>query len=120
MKCFTALHAVLLALSLSVAAPALLMAQPVKLADVAVGRLHIAQERQHQQRVFAQTEKACYRRFAVSDCLREARQSRRSALDELHRQEIVLNDEERQAKGAEALRRIDNNMSSQNPANHTP
>jgi len=88
-------------------------AQPL---DASAERARIAQQRSEQEAIFALAEVACYRRFAVSDCLRDARKSRRIALDELRRQEIVLNDEERRLKASQAVQRIQNNISQQAPA----
>lgn len=120
MRIFAVLRAVAGVVGLAVATSSLVMAQSGKPLDVPTERLRISQQRQHHEAVFSQAEVACYRRFAVSDCLREARKLRRSALDELRRQEIVLNDEERRFKGSQALQRIQNNISSQNPAGTTP
>ncbi len=92
-------------------------AQPL---DVATGRARIAQQRAEHEAVFAKAEVACYRRFAVSGCLRDARKNRRIALDELRHQEIVLNDKERRFKGEEALQRIQNNISQQAPVGTAP
>lgn len=86
-------------------------AQTPQALDASAERARIAQKRAQQDAIFAQAEPACYRRFAVSDCLRDARKKRRIALDELRRQEIVLNDEERRLKGSQALQRIQTNIS---------
>ena len=45
-------------------------------------------------------------------CLRKARTERRLTLGELRRQELVLNDMDRQAKALAALNRIQSNASS--------
>lgn len=95
-------------------------AQTLQALDVPAERARIAQQRAEQEAIFAQAEVACYRRFAVSDCLRDARKKRRIALDELRRQEIVLNDEERRRKGSQALQRIQTNISRQEPTGATP
>lgn len=95
-------------------------AQTTQALDASAERARIAQQRAEQDANFAQAEVACYRRFAVSDCLRDARKKRRVALDELRRQEIVLNDEERRLKGSQALQRIQNNISPQAPTSTSP
>lgn len=114
MRAFAIFRTMVVGLSFSAGASALVMAQSVNQLDVTGERLRISQERSYHEAVFSRVEVACYRRFGVSDCLREARKNRRNALDELRRQEIILNDEERKLKGSEALQRIQNNISSQN------
>lgn len=94
-------------------------AQPSISLDVQAERLRIATERRQYEATFADAERDCYRRFAVSDCLREARQIRRTGLDELRRQEIVLNDLERKTSGAQALQRIQQNIATEAPASPT-
>lgn len=76
-------------------------------------RQRIAAERASHEATFRQAEGQCYSRFAVSDCLREARKERRFAMDELRRQELLLNDMERKTKALEALKRIENKLATQ-------
>lgn len=73
---------------------------------IEVERARIAAARADHERVYASAEQACYQRFAVSDCLRRARAERRTVLSDLRRQELILNDLQRQAKAAAALGRI--------------
>ena len=54
-----------------------------------------------------QANAACYQKFAVNDCLRDVRAKNRLVLDALRRQEVMLNDRERQAKAIEALKNIE-------------
>jgi len=49
---------------------------------------------------------ACYQKFAVFDCQRNIRVKNRRVLDELRRQELMLNDLERRAKANNALDKI--------------
>lgn len=70
-------------------------------------RQRISAERVGHEALYQQAERLCYSRFAVSDCLRDARKERRLAMDDLRRQELLLNDMERQNKAIEALKRID-------------
>jgi len=107
-------------MSLGLWASVAVCAQTVQTLDVTAERARIAQQRAQHEAVFTNAEVACYRRFAVSDCLRDARKNRRSALDELRRQEVVLNDEERRIKGSQALQRTQNNISSESPAGVKP
>jgi alkylhydroperoxidase family enzyme len=87
--------------------------QPPQALDAEAERQHIAQERADREAVFLKAERECYSRFAVSDCLRTARKDRRLAMDELRRQELVLNDMDRQTKALEVLKRIDANLAVQ-------
>lgn len=75
--------------------------------ELARERARIRQEREAAERRFAERERACQLRFAVNDCVHEARQQRRDVLADLRRQDILLNDAERKRKAAEALRKLD-------------
>ena len=81
--------------------------------DVGAERERIGRERAASEAVYAASERVCYSRFAVSDCLSDARKVKRLTTDELRRQELVLNDMERQAKAAEALKNIEANIAAQ-------
>lgn len=81
--------------------------------DVGAERQRIAQERATSEAAYVASERVCYSRFAVSDCLSDARKKRRVVMDELRRQELVLNDLDRQIKGMEALKRIEANVAAQ-------
>ena len=70
-------------------------------------RLRIQNVRLQIQAETEQANAACYQKFAVSDCLRNVRARNRPVLDALRRQEIILNDLERQAKAIEALKKIE-------------
>lgn len=96
-----------------VLAPTLVSAQEPGALRVDAERQRIMQERAHHEAVFLQAEQACYGRFAVSDCLRQARRVRRERLDGLRRQELLVNDRDRQSKGVDALDRIQDNVSAQ-------
>lgn len=74
-------------------------------------RGRIALERGEAEARYAESEKACYAKFAVNDCLNEARARRREVLTGLRRQEVALNDAERKIKGAEKLRDVDQRQS---------
>jgi colicin import membrane protein len=58
----------------------------------------------------AKDEAACYQRFFVNACLRQARDRHRDVADDLNRQEAVLNDVERKRQGAEELRKLDDQV----------
>lgn len=102
----------------------LLAVLPVVAACLAIGPLHaqdpaqvdqerarIAAERRAADGRYAQAEEACYRRFAVNDCLNEAKIARREVLADLRRQEVSLNDAERRRKGAAQQQRLEERSS---------
>lgn len=96
-------------------APALAMAQdlarpePLQTApwQAQDERLRIQNARRQVQAEAEQANAACYQKFAVSDCLRDVRAKNRPVLDALRRQEVILNDLERQAKAIEAIKKIE-------------
>jgi len=69
-------------------------------------RERIAADRARIAEVFAEQQRGCYQRFAVNDCLREARRQQREALAVLRREEIALNAEERRRREAERMQRL--------------
>lgn len=73
----------------------------------------IQTERGHQEARYAQEEAACYRRFAVNDCLRDVRVRRRVTMEDLRRQEIAVNDVQRRQKGVEEIQRLEEKSSLQ-------
>jgi len=78
---------------------------------VAAQRARIAAERSEAQAAFRAQEKACYRTFAVNDCLGTAKARNRQVLTDLRRQEISLNDAQRKRKAAQHLREIEERSS---------
>ena len=74
-------------------------------------RLRISAERSKLEATFTREDTACYKKFLVNNCLDEVKIRRRDALADLRRQEIVLNDEARKAKGAEQLQKIEDKSS---------
>lgn len=100
----------------SVAAPApalATVAMPAHLADKDFApwlqgeRSRIASARSAAQQRFHDAELACWRRFAVNDCVRKARVERRTAMDQLRQEELLLNEMERQRRTAERLRQLE-------------
>ena len=73
-------------------------------------RDHILQERQAIAATRKREETACYRRFAVEDCLRDVRTQARWAELQLRGRELQLNDAERKERAAERLRSIEENQ----------
>lgn len=82
----------------------------------AAARERISDSRRLIEADFAVQEKACYQRFAVNDCLLAARNHRREALAALRREEIALNDAERQRKAAERLQSLQERAAERDPA----
>lgn len=92
-------------LLLAVAAPLSVLAQTEAAVDAQSAR--IGAERNLVQQQFAAQEVACYRKFAVNDCLRANRAHRRDRLADLRRQELALNDAERKRRASEHVRSIE-------------
>ena len=74
--------------------------------DVATERSRIQVERARAETRYVDEQVVCYARFAVNDCLRDSRARRRQALDQLRRQDIALNDAERQRRALEQRQQI--------------
>ena len=70
-------------------------------------RLVISTKRQQLQTGFEAENAACYQRFAVNNCLRDVKARQTTALADLQRQDMFLNDQERKRRGAEELSRIE-------------
>lgn len=80
---------------------------------ISIERQSIQSQRTSAEKIFQQDQSVCESKFAVFDCLRDARSKRRAVLDELRRQDLLLNDMERQAKAIDAMQRIQENTSEQ-------
>ena len=95
------------------AAVGVLIAGSVALAQTGsdAERERISAERSRLEATFTREDTACYKKFLVNNCLDEVKIRRRDALADLRRQEIVLNDEARKAKGAEQLQKIEDKSS---------
>ncbi|MHB1248041.1 MAG: hypothetical protein ACYCZL_01310 [Polaromonas sp.] len=76
-------------------------------------RARISTERSRLEAGFLAEDAACYKRFAVNNCLGEVNVRRRQAMADLRRQEILLNDEERKSRGAEQIRKIEEQSSTE-------
>lgn len=73
----------------------------------------IEAKRAHVEAGFDQDRAACYQRFWVNTCVREAKARRRVLMEDLRRQEISVNDEQRRLRGGEQQLRIDERQSEQ-------
>lgn len=87
--------------------------EPPTLPDATGERNRIQAERVRAEARYKTEAAACYARFAVTDCLNGLRVQRREVLETLRRQEILLNDAQRQQKGLEQLDRIREKSSEQ-------
>ena len=76
-------------------------------------RARIAVERSQAEASFASQEVACYRKFAVNDCLNAAKSQRRERLSDLRRQDLTLNEAERKRRARDRVRSIDERNSAQ-------
>lgn len=70
-------------------------------------RTRIATAQAQATQRFADAEKACWRRFAVNVCVREARAERRTAIDRLRQEELAVNGLERQRAADVRLRELE-------------
>ncbi|HQQ70620.1 MAG TPA: hypothetical protein PLL92_09950, partial [Alicycliphilus sp.] len=76
-------------------------------------RAQIQAERHELQTQQGKDEAACYRQFAVQDCLDGVRLKARAKENVLRQEELQINDEERRAKAAERLRSIEERQQEQ-------
>ena len=74
---------------------------------LAAERKRIEAERRAAGQRFETAEKACWQRFAVNACLRQARSDRRGTLDRLRQEDLALNEVERQRRTAARLRELE-------------
>ena len=81
------------------------LAQAQEVPSSKAERERIAKQRQAAEVQYAQREAECKRRFVVTSCIDQARADRRQSLDNLHQQEIALDEVERQQRSAEHRRR---------------
>ncbi len=70
-------------------------------------RLRIAQLRDAADANYETAKQTCYQKFAVNTCIAKAREKQRSEVTVLKRQEVALNDADRQRRGAEQLQRTE-------------
>ena len=100
-----------LVLYLSLLLPAMALqaqpAPPLGSEQVKAERARIEAARDREQARIEKEEAACYQRFAVNDCLREVHVRRREILEELRRQEIILDSADRQRQAQEQIRQIE-------------
>lgn len=76
-------------------------AENLPLSAEASERASLALDREKIQSQFNEKEVACYKTFAVDSCLKNAHTERRTALAEIKRKELAMNELQRQKKKAE-------------------
>jgi colicin import membrane protein len=74
-------------------------------------RMRISNERAALESGFSREDTACYKRFLVNRCLDEVKVRRSDAMADLRRQEILINDQERKARGAEQVQKTEDKAS---------
>ena len=80
---------------------------------IRVQREALASQRAEVMAVYQEEAKACWRKFAVNACLSEARKIRRSALEPLRQQDLLLNAQERQWRTEQRDLRLQGNQTIQ-------
>jgi hypothetical protein len=77
----------------------------------ALERSKIAAERARLEAGFQAEEAACKSRFAVNACLQEIRPRRNAAMADLRRQDLLINEAERKARGADQIQKTEDKSS---------
>lgn len=77
-----------------------------EMASIAAQRLVLAQEKNTVLDHFQESSKACWKQFAVNDCLFKAKQQKYQGLTPLEQREIALNERQRYLKESERQQRI--------------
>ncbi|MSQ56071.1 MAG: hypothetical protein EXR35_00705 [Limnohabitans sp.] len=85
--------------------------QIIKGIDVTQERKKLEQQKTAANDLLKTENKICYSKFAVNDCKVSAKQKNTAALNEIRRQEIILNDIERKKKAGGAIDRYEEKMS---------
>ncbi len=80
--------------------------QPPEMKAISEQRLALAEEKKVIMDHFQESSKACWRQFAVNDCLFKAKQQKYQALSPLDQREIALNASQRVLKESERQQRI--------------
>jgi hypothetical protein len=83
--------------------------------DFEAERARLSQERKVIDERFAAEQAVCYQKFAVEGCLEDSRRRRRTATENIKRQEAAMNDFERKRRGAAALDRLEEKKTSPRP-----
>ena len=78
-------------------------------------RTRVTQSRAAAHQTFSEAETACWRRFAVNDCVSNARADRRKVLASLRDEELGLNLQERQRNTAAKLKQLNDTQGAPDP-----
>lgn len=78
-------------------------------------RSRLSSEREAIEARFLKERAACYKKFAVEDCLADSRARRRTESDNIKRQETAINDIERQHRGSAELDKLDQKSATPRP-----
>lgn len=76
-----------------------------------IERARISVERNKLEVEFSKAEAACYKDFFVNACLEKVKNRRYELMADLKRQEVILNAQDRKAKGAEQIRKTEEKSS---------
>ena len=76
--------------------------------SVRLQREAIAQQRQAIQAEFQQNSKDCWQKFAVNNCIIQARRTRRADLEPIRQAELAVNERERQWRTQQRNERLQN------------
>jgi colicin import membrane protein len=79
--------------------------------SVEAERERISADRASLEASFLIEDAACYKKFAVNNCLNRVNTRRLEAMADLRRQEILLNDEDRRVRGEEQTRKLEEKAS---------
>ena len=80
--------------------------QPPEMKAISAQRMVLAEEKKVIMDHFQEASKACWKQFAVNDCLFKAKQQKYQALSPLDQREIALNARQRVLKESERQQRI--------------
>jgi hypothetical protein len=92
------------------------LAPNVAWASESADRARIGQARAEADAVLANKQAECRQRFAVNDCLLEARKEHRAVVDPLRKELLLLDDKQRKQRAADRTERIRVKSEAQNDA----
>ena len=108
--CFFGCIPGLCGLSSAWAAPSDGLPEVSQVLDLEVLIQRIEQARAEHERVYAAQQRLCYQKFAVNACLRELRLQKRVVMEDLRRQEVLINDEGRKRRGVQAIEQLEQRL----------
>jgi len=108
--CFFGCIPGLCGLSSAWAAPSDGLPEVSQVLDLEVLIQRIEQARAEHERVYAAQQRLCYQKFAVNACLHELRLQKRVVMEDLRRQEVLINDEGRKRRGVQAIEQLEQRL----------